>query len=252
MAFACRNLLPLIQVPPRGLWARSGEVVGTTAEAWLGRPISDAPSIDGVMLRYLAAFGPATVQDAATWSRYTGLREVFERLRPQLRTFRDESGREYFDVADAPVVDADMPAPVRFLPQYDNLLLSHADRTRFSGGADFSHIWLGTTGFLGTVLVDGMVVGMWRFGRPTREVQLGTKPATLTITTAAPLAEGGRRCSRGRGRPFRRVRLPRHRRHPPRRRVMPSVERRLRARHWAASTLGGRSGTPTGRKIGRR
>ena len=194
MAFACRNLLPLIQVPPRGLWARSGEVVGTTAEAWLGRTVSPAPSgdpdhpVDRVMLRYVASFGPATVQDAATWSRYTGLREVFERLRPQLRTYRDESGKEYFDVADGQVVDVDTPAPVRFLPQYDNLLLSHADRNRFSGGADFSHIWLNTTGFLGTLLVDGMVVGMWRFGRPTREVQVGKKPATLTITTGAPLS----------------------------------------------------------------
>jgi hypothetical protein len=188
MAFACRNLLPFIQVPPRGLWGRPGQVVGTTAEAWLGRPISDAPSVDGVMLRYLAAFGPATVQDAATWSRYTGLRDVFDRIRPRLRTFRDESGREYFDTPDAPVVDADTPAPVRFLPQYDNLLLSHADRSRFSTGADFSHIWLGTSGFLGTVLVDGAVAGMWRFDQPTRVVQTGSKPSTLTITTAAPLA----------------------------------------------------------------
>ena len=189
MAFACRNLLPFIQVPPRGLWGRPGQVVGTTAEAWLGRPISDAPSVDAVMLRYVAAFGPATVQDAATWSRYTGLREVFERLRPQLRTYRDDAGREYFDVPHAPVVDADTPAPVRLLPQYDNLLLSHADRTRFSCGVDFSHIWLDTAGFLGTVLVDGTVAGMWRFDRPTREVQAGKKPAMLTITTGAPLAK---------------------------------------------------------------
>jgi hypothetical protein len=128
------------------------------------------------------------VQDAATWLRYTGLRDVFERLRPELRTFRDESGKEYFDVPDAPVVDADTPAPVRFLPQYDNLLLSHADRSRFSSGSDLSHIWLGTTGFLGTLLVDGMGAGMWRFDRPTREVQSGKKPATLTITTKHPLS----------------------------------------------------------------
>ena len=144
--------------------------------------------MDEVMVRYLAAFGPATVQDAATWSRYTGLREVFERLRPQLRTFRDEAGREYFDVPDVPVIDADIPAPVRFLPQYDNLLLSHADRARFTGGEDFSQVWLTQTKFLGTVLVDGMGAGMWRFDQPTRVVQTGSKPTTLTITTKSPLS----------------------------------------------------------------
>jgi hypothetical protein len=94
LAFACRNLLPFVQVPPRGLWSRSGQVVGTTALAWLGRDVHPNPSVDDIMLRYLRAFGPATVQDAATWSRYTGLREVFDRLRPRLHTYRDETGRE--------------------------------------------------------------------------------------------------------------------------------------------------------------
>lgn len=183
LAFACRNLLPFIQVPPRGLWATPGQVVGTTAEAWIGRPVEPNPSVDDVMMRYVAAFGPATVQDAATWSRYTGLREVFDRLRRRLRTFHDEDGREYFDVPDGPLPDEDTPAPVRFLPQFDNLLLSHADRSRFTAGGDYSEIWLNTTGFLGNVLVDGMLVGLWRFDQPTRAVQQGKKSGVLTITT---------------------------------------------------------------------
>ncbi len=183
LAFACRNLLPFIQVPPRGLWATPGQVVGTTAEAWIGRPVEANPSVDDVMMRYVAAFGPATVQDAATWSRYTGLREVFDRLRPRLRTFLDDDGREYFDVPDGPLPDEDTPAPVRFLPQFDNLLLSHADRSRFTAGGDYSEIWMNTTGFLGNVLVDGMLVGMWRFDQPTRIVQKATSPGVLTITT---------------------------------------------------------------------
>ncbi len=156
LAYACRCLLPLVQVPPRGVWGQAGQVTLTTADAWLGRPLDDAPSIDEVMLRYLTAFGPASVADAATWSRLTGLREVFERLRPRLVTFRDERGRELFDLPDAPRPDADTPAPVRFLPEYDNVLLSHDDRSRFAG-EPFS----AEAPVHGTVLVDGFVAGVW-------------------------------------------------------------------------------------------
>jgi hypothetical protein len=184
LAFACRNLLPLIQVPPRGLWSRSGQVVGTTPRAWLGRDVDPDPSIDDVITRYVAAFGPATVQDAATWSRYTGLREVFERLRPTLRTYHDENGREYFDVPDGPLPDAETPAPARLLPQYDNVLLSHKDRSRFVNGdlATMNSIWMGQLGFVGSVLVDGMLAGMWRLEVPKRSSE-GREPATMTITT---------------------------------------------------------------------
>jgi hypothetical protein len=170
MLIASRFHLAYVQVPPRGLWHRSGKVVGTTAEAWLGCALETDPAPDAIILRYVAAFGPATVQDAATWSRYTGLREVFDRLRPQLRTFRDDAGRELFDVPDSAIPDGDVPAPVRFLPEYDNVLLGHADRRRFVA-ADFRpRMPYERLGFLGNLLVDGMLAGGWRADGPTLHV----------------------------------------------------------------------------------
>ena len=165
LAYACRCLLALVQVPPRGLWGRTAQVSSTTAEAWLGGPLAADPSLDDVVLRYLAAFGPATVADVATWSRLTGLRAVVERLRPQLRSFRDERGRELFDLPDAPRPDPETPAPPRFLPEYDNVLLSHADRSRFHQAGERPRA-SGVAGPVhGTVLSDGFLCGSWRLER---------------------------------------------------------------------------------------
>ena len=166
LAFAVSALLPLVQVPPRGLWHRSAQVRLTPADAWLGRPLAVEPSVDAVILRYLAAFGPASVADAAAWSRLTRLREVFERLRPQLVTFRDERGRELYDLPDAPRPDPETPAPVRFLPEYDNVLLAHADRSRMvssenRGALSAALAIAGEVGW-GSILVDGVGWGLWR------------------------------------------------------------------------------------------
>ena len=162
LAYACQMRLALVQVPPRGLWGKSAQVRWTTAETWLGRPLAAEPSLEDIVLRYLAAFGPASVADVATWCRLTGLRQVVERLRPQLVTLRDERGRELFDLPDAPRPDPDLPAPVRFLPEYDNLLLSHDDRSRFVSESDralLRPVW--SVGW-GAVLHDGRVRATWR------------------------------------------------------------------------------------------
>ncbi|MFF5496766.1 winged helix DNA-binding domain-containing protein [Streptomyces aquilus] len=161
LAIAARCRLPLVQVTPRGLWGQSGQVALTTAEHWLGRPAEPVPAPDATVLRYLAAFGPASVKDMQTWAGLTRLREAFERLRPRLLTFRDEHGVELFDLPDAPRPAADTPAPPRFLPEFDNLLLSHADRTRVIPAEYWGRSWVGNMVYA-TFLVDGFLAGVWK------------------------------------------------------------------------------------------
>jgi hypothetical protein len=160
LVLACRNTVPLVQVPPRGLWTKTGPVTYVTAAHWLAGARAATPRVDDVVLRYLRAFGPATAADIATWSRWTGLREVVERLQPQLRAFTGEDGRELLDVPDAPVVDGDTDAPVRFLPEYDNVLLSHKDRSRVIP-ADAGALYDRDRHGIGSVLVDGLVQATW-------------------------------------------------------------------------------------------
>jgi Winged helix DNA-binding domain len=199
LAFACRNRLAFVQVPPRGLWGRSGQVTSTTAESWLGRPLDPAPSIDEVVMRYLAAFGPAAVADVTTWSRLTGLREVVDRLRPRLRPFRDEHGRELFDLPDAPRPGPDTPAPARFLPEYDNALLSHADRSRFMSDDHRKRLSYGPGPIHGSVLHDSVGCATWHIDRDPasgKATLVVDHLDRLTKRAASTLAAEGRRLLR--------------------------------------------------------
>jgi hypothetical protein len=162
MAHAVAYLLPLVQIPPRGLWSRSGRATLATLESWLGRPLGRDAAPDQVVLRYLAAFGPASTKDVASWSGLTRVREIMERLRGDLRTFRDEHGVELFDLPDAPLPDPDTPAPVRFLPEYDNVFLGHADRSRIGDPADRPRLGFGDGRFFSLVLIGGFLRAVWR------------------------------------------------------------------------------------------
>lgn len=168
LGFAARFLVPMVQVPPRGVWRAGGGVNWTTTEAWLGQPLDPDPAPDAMVLRYLAAFGPASVRDVTAWSGLTRIREVVERLRsgtPGLRASRDEQGTELVDLPDAPRPDPDTPAPVRFLPEYDNVLLSHARRTRVMDEDRRPPLPGGNGANTGTVLVDGFFRATWRITR---------------------------------------------------------------------------------------
>jgi len=197
LAYACRCRLALVQVPPRGLWRRTAQVTVTTAEAWLGAPLATDPSIDEVVLRYLAAFGPASTADFAAWSRLTGIGEIVDRLRSRLRTFRDEKGRELFDLPDAPRPDPDTPAPPRFFPEYDNVNLSHADRSRFMADEQRGWLFNSAAPVHGAVSHDGFLAGTWSIDREGDAPVLVVRPVVkLTKRATAAVAAEGRRMLR--------------------------------------------------------
>jgi hypothetical protein len=194
MAYAINRLLPVVQVTPRGLWERSGQTKWAPVDVWLGEPVSAEPSLETLVLRYLAAFGPASVNDIQNWSGLTRMRETFEALRPRLLVFRGEAGKELFDLPDAPRPDSQTPAPVRFLPVYDNLLLGHADRSRFFAADTIIPPSAGSGRDIGAILVDGFVRGIWKINVEKRDavLRIETFPG-LAADQLPAVEEEGRR-----------------------------------------------------------
>uniref|UniRef100_A0AAU3GSI3 Winged helix DNA-binding domain-containing protein n=1 Tax=Streptomyces sp. NBC_01401 TaxID=2903854 RepID=A0AAU3GSI3_9ACTN len=183
LAGAAHFLLALLHPPPSGLWGSRGSVPCVLAEDWIGGSLETSPRIETMITRYLAAFGPAGVMDVQAWSGLTRLREVIEDLRPGLRVFRDESGRELYDLPDAPIAAPDLPVPVRFLPAFDNLLLGHHDRTRVISDEDRKAVAPGQAMVRPTFLVDGHVHGTWAL-RGTELVVSAFRPLTAPDTVA--------------------------------------------------------------------
>jgi DNA glycosylase AlkZ-like len=182
LAYAVRYLLPLVQPPPRGMWRRSGASRITSVGAWLGGTAEDGPgenaTADDVVLRYVRAFGPATVADIRMWSGLTGVAVVLERIRPRLRTFRDDAGRVLFDVDDGTFAAPDHPAPVRFTGEYDNLFLSHADRSRITG----ANRWGSAYARKGAFFVGGFLAGSWRAVRTGGSASIELEPVVRIET----------------------------------------------------------------------
>jgi len=178
LAQAVRAFVPLVQLPPRAVWGRAGQSVHTSAEHWLGQPgpaqastaqastaQASPAALAQLVTRYLGAFGPATVRDVQAWSGLTGLKAVLEQLRPAVVTFRDEQGAELFDLPTAPRPGEDAPAPPRLVAEFDNLILSHAERSRVIGPGATKRIYTANGIIPGTVLIDGFVAGRWRLDR---------------------------------------------------------------------------------------
>jgi hypothetical protein len=159
LGWATTGVVPAVQLPPRGLWGRQGPARLTTARQWLGGELGEDTEPDALVLRHLAAFGPATTSDIRTWSGVTGVREAVARLRDRDRlvAYVDERGRELLDLPGAPLPDPATPAPPRFLPEFDNAFLAHADRTRIIADEHKPLIVAGTRFFL----LDGFAAGTW-------------------------------------------------------------------------------------------
>jgi hypothetical protein len=175
LAVAVRCAQPLVHVPPAGTWDSFQNAVLLPADVWLGQPLGRETLPDPMILRYLAAFGPATAQDITTWSGIGAMQEALERLAPRLRRYRDEDGRLLLDLRNAHLPDADTPAPVRLTGEFDNLVLSHADRRRLLDDEHRGRIMTINGLVRPCVLVDGRVQGIWK-------IETGKAVATLTVT----------------------------------------------------------------------
>ncbi|MEV6286747.1 winged helix DNA-binding domain-containing protein [Kribbella sp. NPDC051770] len=178
LAHAIRCLLPTLQTPPRGLWHQGSNPTLTTADLWLNTPITPNPNPAPLILRYLNSFGPASIQDTQTWSGLTHLSEVFPHL--PLRTYTSPTGQILYDLPDTPLPPEDLPVPVRFLPEYDNLLLSHQDRTRFIPDATRKQLALTEILTRGAALHNGQVTALWKLHPKALEIQPITKLAKAT------------------------------------------------------------------------
>lgn len=198
LAYAVRAHLPLVQIPPGGTWDFGGSPAHAEASAWLERPLVDpADGLRSLILRYLAAFGPATVKDIQSWSGLPRLQDVVSELRPQLCTFRDEQGHELFDLPDSPHPFENIPTPVRLLPEFDNLLLAHADRGRVMPDKYRASVFLTVGRVRATFLVDGFVRGTWKSERTRNAARLVIEPfEPLTNAARDELAAEGERLIR--------------------------------------------------------
>lgn len=158
LSMAAHLMSPLLHPPPSGLWGHRGRIRCVAADAWLGRPTAP-PDVSMLVMRYLAAYGPASVKDFQTFTGLTRMTPIFQDL--PLSVVKGENGIELYDVPDAPLADPDAPAPVVFLPEFDNAVLGHADRARIIHPGDRAIVTPGWSIVRPTVLVDGFVAATW-------------------------------------------------------------------------------------------
>jgi hypothetical protein len=192
LGYATRMNLPLVMVPTDAPWAFPAQADFTVADRWLKRKLSVKTDPTPHVLRHLAAFGPATAADVQTWSGLKGVKALLKDLGDDLAVFEDENGRALFDLPDAPRPDEDVPAPVRFLPEFDNLVLAHQDRTRVLADEHRGEVTTKNLRVRATFLVDGVVAGTWTTARKKDAATLTLAPfGKLTKATLKELTAEG-------------------------------------------------------------
>ncbi|WP_299725240.1 winged helix DNA-binding domain-containing protein [Devosia sp.] len=182
----------LVQIPPTRIWGHGGPPLLTRIESWIGQGVAKPIDMPALVLRYLKAFGPASVADMQHWCGLTRLAPAFEAVRDQLITFTAEDGRTLYDLPDAPRPDADTPAPPRFLPEYDNVYLGFADRRRIQSDLARARMPL-VNGYPSTFTVDGFIAGKWSLARRKDTANLTLTPfRTLLKRELAAVDQEGR------------------------------------------------------------
>ncbi|MGH2905506.1 MAG: winged helix DNA-binding domain-containing protein [Solirubrobacterales bacterium] len=176
ISHCARIHVPVVMTPTEDRWGYSRPPKLMTAEQWFEEPLRKR-ALGDLLLRGIAAVGPASTADLRTWSGMPGVREALEPHLPELMVFRDEVGRELYDLPDAPRPRADTPAPVRFLGEYDNFALSHADRSRIGDSADAKLLnWSKNGRRAFTLLIDGHVRATWQINVTKSEARLTIMP----------------------------------------------------------------------------
>ena len=183
--------LELVRVPPSGTWEQRRAHLYQTAERWLGAEKIDLDdALDHLVRRYLAAFGPAARGDIAQWAgiKARDIARPLERL--SLRRFVDERGGELLDLPRLPLPDPETPAPVRFLPTWDAILLVHARRTQVLPERFRPRIFSTRTPHsFPTFLVDGAVAGTWRYDGDRVQLEPFERPDRATMRSVREEAD---------------------------------------------------------------
>ncbi|MFC3802995.1 winged helix DNA-binding domain-containing protein [Cohnella sp. GCM10012308] len=194
LAIAVRARVPLVQTPPRGLWGSSGQALHVPLEAWTSLPQAESCTDEALVVRYLSAFGPASVKDMQAWSGLTKLQDAVRRLGSKLVRFRSEQGIELFDLPEAPRPEANTPSPPRFLGEFDQMLLAYADRSRILSETRKKRVFTANGLVRPVFLLDGIVAGKWEIRRGRSDALLIVEPfAPLSADDREELAEEGAR-----------------------------------------------------------